>query len=49
MLGLPEPTPEQLLQMAGPPLQDGFALVLAAGAAVVVATPGEIPAALTRV
>jgi phosphoglycolate phosphatase len=27
-LGLPEPTPEQLTQMVGPPLQDGFALVL---------------------
>jgi phosphoglycolate phosphatase len=27
-LGLPEPTPEQLQQMVGPPLQDGFALVL---------------------
>jgi phosphoglycolate phosphatase len=27
-LGLPEPTPQQLTQMVGPPLQDGFALVL---------------------
>jgi phosphoglycolate phosphatase len=27
-LGLPAPTPEQLRQMVGPPLQDGFALVL---------------------
>src|SRR3954468_2372622 len=27
-LGLPEPTPDQLTQMVGPPLQDGFALVL---------------------
>jgi phosphoglycolate phosphatase len=27
-LGLPEPTPEQLRGMVGPPLQDGFALVL---------------------
>jgi phosphoglycolate phosphatase len=27
-LGLPEPTPAQLTQMVGPPLQDGFALVL---------------------
>jgi phosphoglycolate phosphatase len=27
-LGLPQPTPEQLTQMVGPPLQDGFALVL---------------------
>jgi phosphoglycolate phosphatase len=27
-LGLPEPTPEQLRGMIGPPLQDGFALVL---------------------
>jgi phosphoglycolate phosphatase len=27
-LGLPEPTAEQLQQMVGPPLQDGFALVL---------------------
>jgi phosphoglycolate phosphatase len=27
-LGLPEPTAEQLRQMVGPPLQDGFALVL---------------------
>jgi phosphoglycolate phosphatase len=27
-LGLPEPTPEQLRAMVGPPLQDGFALVL---------------------
>src|SRR3954453_5262218 len=26
-LGLPEPTPAQLTQMVGPPLQDGFALV----------------------
>jgi phosphoglycolate phosphatase len=27
-LGLPEPTPQQLSAMVGPPLQDGFALVL---------------------
>src|SRR3954451_17181184 len=27
-LGLPAPTSEQLRQMVGPPLQDGFALVL---------------------
>src|SRR3712207_1403427 len=27
-LGLPEPTPEQRRGMVGPPLQDGFALVL---------------------
>jgi phosphoglycolate phosphatase len=27
-LGLPSPTPDQLRQMVGPPLQDGFALVL---------------------
>jgi len=27
-LGLPEPTPEQLTAMVGPPLQDGFATVL---------------------
>jgi len=27
-LGLPAPTPEQLRAMVGPPLQDGFALVL---------------------
>ncbi|MGY2127121.1 HAD hydrolase-like protein [Blastococcus sp. SYSU DS0617] len=27
-LGLPEPTPDQLRDMVGPPLQDGFALVL---------------------
>lgn len=27
-LGLPEPTPSQLRAMVGPPLQDGFALVL---------------------
>ena len=27
-LGLPEPTPEQLRGMVGPPLQDGFAVVL---------------------
>ncbi|MGY1621303.1 HAD hydrolase-like protein [Geodermatophilus sp. SYSU D00965] len=27
-LGLPEPTPQQLREMVGPPLQDGFALVL---------------------
>jgi phosphoglycolate phosphatase len=27
-LGLPDPTPEQLRGMVGPPLQDGFALVL---------------------
>jgi phosphoglycolate phosphatase len=27
-LGLPEPTPQQLRAMIGPPLQDGFALVL---------------------
>src|SRR3712207_7103696 len=27
-LGLPEPSPEQLRAMVGPPLQDGFALVL---------------------
>jgi len=27
-LGVPEPTPEQLRAMVGPPLQDGFALVL---------------------
>ncbi|MGY1813010.1 HAD hydrolase-like protein [Blastococcus sp. SYSU D00820] len=27
-LGLPEPTPAQLRDMVGPPLQDGFALVL---------------------
>jgi phosphoglycolate phosphatase len=27
-LGLPEPSPEQLRHMVGPPLQDGFALVL---------------------
>jgi len=27
-LGLPEPTPDQLRGMVGPPLQDGFALVL---------------------
>jgi phosphoglycolate phosphatase len=27
-LGLPAPTPDQLRQMVGPPLQDGFALVL---------------------
>jgi phosphoglycolate phosphatase len=27
-LGLPEPGPEQLRQMVGPPLQEGFALVL---------------------
>ena len=27
-LGLPEPTPEQLRDMVGPPLEDGFAMVL---------------------
>ncbi len=27
-LGLPDPTPERLRDMVGPPLQDGFALVL---------------------
>ena len=27
-LGLPEPSPEQLRAMVGPPLQDGFALVM---------------------
>jgi len=27
-VGLPEPTPEQLRDMVGPPLEDGFALVL---------------------
>ncbi|SOE00668.1 HAD hydrolase-like protein [Blastococcus haudaquaticus] len=32
-LGLPGPTPEQLRAMVGPPLQDGFALVLGVPAA----------------
>ena len=32
-LGLPAPTAEQLRQMVGPPLQDGFALVLGVPAA----------------
>jgi phosphoglycolate phosphatase len=27
-LGLPEPTPEQLRDMVGPPLEDGFAMIL---------------------
>jgi phosphoglycolate phosphatase len=30
-LGLPEPTPEQLRALVGPPLQDGFASVLGLG------------------
>ncbi|SDF61677.1 phosphoglycolate phosphatase [Blastococcus aurantiacus] len=33
VLGLPEPTPTQLRAMVGPPLQDGFALVLGVPAA----------------
>jgi phosphoglycolate phosphatase len=33
VLGLPEPTPEQLRAMVGPPLQDGFALALGVPAA----------------
>jgi len=32
-LGLPAPTPDQLRQMVGPPLQEGFALVLGVPAA----------------
>jgi phosphoglycolate phosphatase len=32
-IGLPEPTPEQLRDMVGPPLEDGFALVLQVPAA----------------
>jgi phosphoglycolate phosphatase len=32
-LGLPEPTPEQLRDMVGPPLEEGFALVLQVPAA----------------
>jgi phosphoglycolate phosphatase len=39
-LGLPEPTPEQLGRMVGPPLQDGFALVLGVPAA-------DVPRAVT--
>ena len=38
-LGLPEPTPEQLRGMVGPPLQDGFALVLGV-------PPGDVPRAV---
>ena len=34
-LGLPEPTPQQLRAMVGPPLQDGFGLVLGVPAATV--------------
>jgi len=38
-LGLPAPTAEQLRQMVGPPLQDGFALVLGV-------PPGDVPRAV---
>jgi phosphoglycolate phosphatase len=38
-LGLPEPTPEQLREMVGPPLQDGFALVLGV-------PPADVPRAV---
>jgi phosphoglycolate phosphatase len=38
-LGLPEPTAEQLRAMVGPPLQDGFALVLAV-------PPDDVPRAV---
>ena len=40
MLGLPEPAPEQLRAMVGPPLQDGFALVLGL-------PPGEVAHAVS--
>jgi phosphoglycolate phosphatase len=39
-LGLPEPMPEQLRDMVGPPLQEGFALVLGVPAA-------DVPRAVT--
>jgi phosphoglycolate phosphatase len=39
-LGLPEPTSDQLRAMVGPPLQDGFALVLAV-------TPADVDRAIT--
>jgi phosphoglycolate phosphatase len=39
-LGLPDPTPAQLRAMVGPPLQDGFALVLAV-------TPADVDRAVT--
>jgi phosphoglycolate phosphatase len=38
-LGLPEPTPAQLTAMVGPPLQDGFALVLGV-------PPADVPRAV---
>ncbi|MBB3083466.1 HAD hydrolase-like protein [Geodermatophilus sabuli] len=38
-LGLPEPTPAQLRGMVGPPLQDGFALVLGV-------PPADVPRAV---
>ncbi|HEX2072443.1 MAG TPA: HAD hydrolase-like protein [Geodermatophilus sp.] len=38
-LGLPEPTPAQLRDMVGPPLQDGFALVLGV-------PPADVPRAV---
>ncbi|MGY1689250.1 HAD hydrolase-like protein [Geodermatophilus sp. SYSU D01105] len=38
-LGLPDPTPEQLRAMVGPPLQDGFALVLGV-------PPADVPRAV---
>jgi phosphoglycolate phosphatase len=38
-LGLPQPTPDQLRAMVGPPLQEGFALVLGVSA-------GEVPRAV---
>ena len=39
-LGLPEPTPEQLRDMVGPPLEDGFALILHV-------PPGDVPRAVS--
>jgi phosphoglycolate phosphatase len=38
-LGLPEPTPDQLRDMIGPPLQDGFAVVLGV-------PPADVPRAV---
>jgi phosphoglycolate phosphatase len=38
-LGLPDPTPAQLRDMVGPPLQDGSAAVLGAG-------PDDVPRAV---
>ncbi|MDT0277509.1 HAD hydrolase-like protein [Blastococcus goldschmidtiae] len=44
-LGIPEPTPDQLRGMVGPPLQDGFALVLGLG---VDDVPGAVAAFRTH-